>query len=91
MLIGANDPYADGIGTPMIMHRASLTRDVARWGRPSSFEDWEMIARWLDAGVKWVAMNEQTVDVYYSMFARRSDPLRAAGPSGAAPAVPSKN
>jgi hypothetical protein len=50
-----------------------------------------MIAHWLDVGVKWVAMNEQTVDVYYSMFARRSDPLRAAGPSGAAPTVPSKN
>jgi hypothetical protein len=44
-----------------------------------------MIARWLDAGVKWVAMNEQDPpDVYYSMFARRSDPLRAAGPSGKA-------
>jgi len=28
---------------------------------------------------------------YYSMFARRSDPLRATGPSGAAPTVPSKN
>jgi len=91
VLIGANDPCADGIGTPMIMHRASLTRDIARWGRPSSFEDWEMIARWLDAGVKWVAVNEQTVDVYYPMFAHRSDPLRTAGPSGAAPTVPSKN
>jgi hypothetical protein len=74
-----------------LLGQRSLTPDIARWGRPSSFEDWEMIARWLDAGVKWVAMNEQTVEVYYSMFARRSDPLRAAGPSGAAPTVPSKN
>src|SRR2546429_7008989 len=91
VLIGANDPCAGGIGIPMIMHRASLTRDIARWGRPSSFEDWEMIARWLDAGVKWVVVNEQTIDVYYSMFARRSDPWRAAGPSGAALTGPSKN
>jgi hypothetical protein len=59
VLIGANDPCADGIGTPMIMHRASLTRDIARWGRPSSFEDWEMIARWLDAGLKWVAVTSR--------------------------------
>jgi hypothetical protein len=35
-----------------------------------SFEDWEMIARWLDADVKWVAMNEQAVDAYYSMCSR---------------------
>ncbi|HEX2319863.1 MAG TPA: hypothetical protein VHJ18_12845, partial [Streptosporangiaceae bacterium] len=71
--------------------RGGLAPYVHACDRGESFEDWRMIARWLDVGVKWVAMNEQAVDVYYSMFARRSDPLRAAGPSGVAPTVPSKN
>jgi Glycosyl transferase family 2 len=36
VLIGANDPCADGIGTPMIMHRASLLAiSPAGDGRPA--------------------------------------------------------
>jgi hypothetical protein len=42
VLIGANDPLRRRHWHPDDhAPREPHTRDIARWGRPSSFEDWE--------------------------------------------------
>jgi glycosyltransferase involved in cell wall biosynthesis len=61
-------PLACGnVGTPMIVHRRELL-DVATWGPPSQLEDWELVERWLKAGVKCVNVDHDTVDVWPSIF-----------------------
>jgi len=47
-------PLAPGnVGSPMIMHRQWVL-DHGTWGPASWKEDWELVERWLDAGVKYV-------------------------------------
>jgi hypothetical protein len=61
-------PLACGnVGTPMIVHRRELL-DVATWGPPSQLEDWELVERWLKAGVKYANVDSETSDVYPSLF-----------------------
>lgn len=72
-VVGAGQELAPGqVGTPMIMHRRELT-DVATWGPSSAFEDWELVARWLDAGVPYVRVDAETCDAWPSLY-------RGAGP-----------
>lgn len=61
-------PLACGnVGSPMIAHRRSVL-DHGQWGPPSWIEDWELIERWLDAGVEYTSVNAETSDVYPSRF-----------------------
>jgi glycosyltransferase involved in cell wall biosynthesis len=61
-------PLACGnVGTPMICHRKSAL-EKGTWGPPSRLEDWELVKRWLDAGVKFVNVDADTCDVYPSIF-----------------------
>jgi len=61
-------PLAPGnVGTPMIMHRRGLL-GTAAWGPPSRLEDWELVERWLNAGVKYVNVDADTADVWPSLF-----------------------
>jgi glycosyltransferase involved in cell wall biosynthesis len=66
-VIGLGPLACGGIGTPMIMHRADLL-DVAGWDVSSSVEDWEIVSRWLAAGVAYCVVDAETVDVYPSAF-----------------------
>lgn len=55
------------VGSPMIMHRRELLQ-VGNWG-PSSFtEDWDLIERWLYAGITYVNVDAETADVWPSVF-----------------------
>ena len=70
VLIGANDPCADGIGTPMIMHRRELADlpGVAPWAQASQYEDWELVLAWINAGVRYVRVDAETSDVWPSLY-----------------------
>jgi glycosyltransferase involved in cell wall biosynthesis len=61
-------PLACGnVGTPMIAHRRE-TLEHGTWGPPSRLEDWELIRKWLDAGVKHAYVDADTADVWPSIF-----------------------
>lgn len=61
-------PLACGsVGSPMLMHRREVLDD-GTWGPPSATEDWDLVQRWLDAGVAYVSVNAETSDVWPSMF-----------------------
>lgn len=57
-------PLACGnVGTPMIMHRRQIL-EHGTWGPPSPFEDWELVLRWLNAGIRHVNVDAETSDVW---------------------------
>jgi hypothetical protein len=61
-------PLACGnVGTPMIAHRRG-TLAYGTWGPPSQLEDWELVSKWLAAGVKYANVDHETSDVYPSIF-----------------------
>lgn len=61
-------PLAPGnVGSPMIMHRRWVL-EHGTWGPASWKEDWELVERWLDAGVKYVNVDAETSDVWPSRF-----------------------
>lgn len=61
-------PLAVGnVGSPMLMHRKSIL-EYGTWGPDSWTEDWDLVQRWLDAGVKYVNVNAETSDVWPSVY-----------------------
>lgn len=67
--VGHGPPSCGNIGTPMIMHRRGIL-EHGSWGPPSALEDWEMINRWLHAGITYAQVEEVTIDVWPSIFWR---------------------
>jgi glycosyltransferase involved in cell wall biosynthesis len=66
--IGHTDPPCSGqIGTPMIMHRRE-TLAHGTWGPASATEDWELVQRWIEAGIPYGRVREPTVDVWPSVY-----------------------
>jgi len=65
--VGADPPYLGGIDTSAIMHRRGLL-EVASWrcnGHQQTV-DWDLVARWVQAGVTWAFVHEVTADYYFS-------------------------
>lgn len=61
-------PLALGnVGSPMLMHRKSIL-EHGTWGPDSWTEDWDLVERWLDAGVRYVNVDAETSDVWPSVF-----------------------
>lgn len=57
-------PLAMGnVGTPMIAHRRKVL-EHGNWGPASKSEDWDLVERWLKAGVRYVNVDAETSDVY---------------------------
>lgn len=70
--IGCPRPVFGQVDTSLIVHRAGLL-EVAGWqpsGRPA---DWDLVDRWLEAGVTWTHVPQVTLDYY-----ARSNPAQAA-------------
>lgn len=66
--IGHMDPPSAGqIGTPMLMHRRE-TLEHGTWGPASSVEDWQLVERWMNAGVPYGRVREVTADVWPSAY-----------------------
>ena len=53
--------------SPMIMHRLSVL-EHGTWGPDTWTEDWDLVQRWLDAGVKYVNVDAETSDVWPSVY-----------------------
>jgi len=66
-VIGHGPLAAGNIGTPMIMHRKNLL-DIAGWDEASWIEDWLLVTRWLDAGIKYASVDAETSDVWPSGY-----------------------
>jgi hypothetical protein len=65
--VGVTPPYHGGIDTSSIMHRRELL-EVATWrcnGHQQTV-DWDLVCRWVDAGVTWAFVAEVTADYYFS-------------------------
>lgn len=61
-------PLAYGnFGAPMLMHRRE-TLKYGTWRAVGLGEDWDLVARWLDAGIRCANVNAETSDVYPSRF-----------------------
>ncbi len=65
--IGHGGPALGNTGTPMVMHRRSIL-EHGTWGPASQFEDWELVHRWMEAGVKHVLVDADTADVWPSAY-----------------------
>jgi glycosyltransferase involved in cell wall biosynthesis len=65
-VIGTDPPACGQIDTSMIIHRRGLL-DVATWrwhpGIPTI--DWDLVERWMAAGVAWVRVPRVTADYYF--------------------------
>ena len=55
------------VGSPMILHRREILRH-GTWREAGLFEDWDLVAQWLDAGIRYVNVNAETSDVWPSRF-----------------------
>jgi glycosyltransferase involved in cell wall biosynthesis len=62
-VIGGDTPAYCHIDTSMIVHRRELL-DVATWRVGYPTIDWDLVERWMAAGVRWVHVPEVTVDYY---------------------------
>lgn len=61
-------PLACGnVGTPMIMHRRWVL-DHGMWGPPSRTEDWDVVHKWLQAGIGYVNVDAETSDIWPSLY-----------------------
>jgi glycosyltransferase involved in cell wall biosynthesis len=68
-------PLAPGnVGTPMLMHRRG-TLEHGTWGPASFTEDWDLVERWLDAGVRYVSVDAETSDVYPARYRRPEEEI----------------
>jgi len=61
-------PVYGQLGSPMLMHRRDILQQAA-WGEPDAAEDWKLVELWIAAGVQYIHVHEDTVDVYPSTFA----------------------
>lgn len=55
------------VGSPMIMHRKDIL-EHGTWGPASWLEDWQLVERWLDAGIRYVNVDAETSDVWPSQY-----------------------
>lgn len=65
--IGDGTPRYCYIGTPMILHHRGILQ-YGTWGPDRPDEDWQVVERWLNAGVEYVHVPQTTVDVWPSAY-----------------------
>jgi glycosyltransferase involved in cell wall biosynthesis len=64
--VGTDPPEYGQIGTP-VMHRREVL-GVATWEQSTPTIDWDLVSRWLAAGVGYVSVGADTVDVWPGAF-----------------------
>lgn len=66
-LVGSDPPVYGGIDTSVIVHRKQLTDQIATWRDTGPHQvtiDWDLVERWLAAGVRYAAIPATTIDYY---------------------------
>jgi glycosyltransferase involved in cell wall biosynthesis len=66
-VIGWGKLECGNVGTPMICHRRELAA-VATWRDAGLFPDWDLVERWLAAGVRFTDVSAETSDVFPARF-----------------------
>jgi glycosyltransferase involved in cell wall biosynthesis len=61
------DPPGYGQITVMLMHRRELL-GVATWRQGEPTIDWDLVSRWMDAGVGWVMAEADTAEIWPSRY-----------------------
>lgn len=64
--IGVEPPTMNQIDSSMIAHRHGVLERFGNWCEPPCpyAVDWELVARWLHAGARWIYVPTITVDYY---------------------------
>lgn len=70
--VGGGKIARGNVGTPMIMHRREIL-DQGNWGRPSAFEDWDLVLNWLNEEVLYSQVEEVTCDAWPSACGKVSN------------------
>ena len=73
-VIGGAEPAYGAIDTSVLMHRAGHLEKFGYWPLAGQVDmcgdqhapDWGVVARWLDAGARWVHVPQVTVDYYFA-------------------------
>jgi glycosyltransferase involved in cell wall biosynthesis len=66
-LVGSDPPVYGGIDTSVLVHRKELTDQIATWRDDGPHQvtiDWDLVERWLAAGITWTAIPSTTIDYY---------------------------
>ena len=66
-VIGYGEIACGNVGTPMIMHRREIL-EHGTWDHASQYEDWDLVLSWINAGITWVRVEEETCDVWPSLY-----------------------
>jgi hypothetical protein len=66
-VIGHGPVACGNVGTPMICHRRELL-DVAGWDHPGQYEDWDLVLAWINAGVSYIRVDDETCDAWPSVY-----------------------
>jgi glycosyltransferase involved in cell wall biosynthesis len=61
------DPPQYGQITVTLMHRRELL-DIATWEQSRPTIDWDLVSRWLDAGVNYTSVGADTADIWPSTY-----------------------
>jgi glycosyltransferase involved in cell wall biosynthesis len=61
------DPPQYGQITVTLMHRRALL-DVATWEQSEPTIDWDLVSRWLAAGVRYTSVGADTADIWPSTY-----------------------
>ena len=65
-VIGSQPPALGTVDSSIVMHRRNGPGRFGLWPVPAPYEvDWVFVQSWLNAGAKWVFVQEVTVDYYY--------------------------
>jgi Glycosyl transferase family 2 len=62
-IVGEDPPSAGQVDTSLIVHRRELL-DVASWQPAEGPADWDLVSRWISAGVTWAHVPVITLDYF---------------------------
>jgi len=74
VIVGSDPPMFGGIDTSAILHRREIL-DVATWQTGVPADDWDLVERWMKAGVTWACDPQITADYYYRDCKYPSPPI----------------
>ncbi len=64
-IIGCDPPMYCNIGTPQMFHRREILA-AATWEQSLPSIDWDLVDRWMGAGIGWVFVRQVTCEIWPS-------------------------
>ena len=66
-VVGGDPPFCGGIDTSALMHRRDLVKTATWRDEGQQTNEWDLVERWMAAGVRWVFDGEITADYYFRL------------------------